>query len=199
MLRDLGADLGGVAVDGLLAAEDDVKLAFQLLHLLDGLADDVAGGQGVGTTKGPVADQIRLVGRDSQGLLQHGLRLLGTHGEHHDLGGGVGILDPGRGFQGIAVKRIQDGGDACADQGIGDRVDLDFRRIRHLLDAYKHVHWFFSSYYVFWDCGIHRVPWRFSSSSQQMGALVQSHFSHGTSYTGTGPLSIGKPLVLPDF
>ena len=42
MLRDLGADLGGVAVDGLLAAEDDVKLAFQLLHLLDGLADDVA-------------------------------------------------------------------------------------------------------------------------------------------------------------
>ena len=52
----------------------------------------------------------------------------------------VGILDPGRGFQGIAVKRIQDGGDACADQGIGDRVDLDFRRIRHLFYTNQNIH-----------------------------------------------------------
>ena len=64
MLGDLGAHLGGVAVDGLLAAEDHVEFALGVLHLPDGLGEDVAGGQGVRPAEGPVGEEIGLVRGD---------------------------------------------------------------------------------------------------------------------------------------
>ena len=49
MFRNQRADLSGIAVDGLLTEHEHVELdALQLLDLLLGLGQDVAGGQGVG-------------------------------------------------------------------------------------------------------------------------------------------------------
>ncbi|WP_295627834.1 hypothetical protein, partial [uncultured Intestinimonas sp.] len=47
--------------------------------------------------------------------------------------------------------------------GVLYRIDLDFRRIRHLLDAHKHVHFWFPPISVF-GAGQSPSPWRFSSS-----------------------------------
>ena len=69
MLRDLRSDLGRIAVNGLLAAENDVEAAFCLLQLFNGRLKGIAGGQGIRAAKGPVADQIRLVASHGQALL----------------------------------------------------------------------------------------------------------------------------------
>ena len=66
MLGDLRAHLGRVAVDGLLAAENRVKLALGLLDLLNGLGDDVAGRQRVGPAERAVAHQVCLIRRNGQ-------------------------------------------------------------------------------------------------------------------------------------
>ena len=45
MLCQLGTDLSGISVNSLLSTENRVKPAFQFLHFLDGLTDDIAGCQ----------------------------------------------------------------------------------------------------------------------------------------------------------
>ena len=61
ILGNLRTNLGGVAVDGLLAEHDHVELdAFQLLDLLLSLGEDVAGGQGVGS-RGRCEDGIDII------------------------------------------------------------------------------------------------------------------------------------------
>ena len=78
MLGDLGAHLGGVAVDGLFARRRSGRICpLQLLHSFDGLAEGYGWWRGVPSRRRPVRDQIRLVGRDGQALLQSGLGLLG--------------------------------------------------------------------------------------------------------------------------
>ena len=47
MLRYLRSDLGRIAVNGLLAAENDVESAFCLLQLFYGRLKGIAGGQGI--------------------------------------------------------------------------------------------------------------------------------------------------------
>ena len=140
MLGQLGTHLGGVAVDGLLAAENGVELALQLLHLLHGVVQNVAGGQGVGAAEGPAGHQVRLVGGNGQALLQSGGGLRGSHGQHHDLGVGVLVLDPGGSLQGIAVEGVDNAGNAVTDEGVLHRVDLDLCGVRHLLDTDENVH-----------------------------------------------------------
>ena len=140
MLGDLGAHLGGVAVDGLLAAEDHVEFALGVLHLPDGLGEDVAGGQGVRPAEGPVGEEIGLVRGDGQAFPQGGLRLGGSHAQHHDLGVGVVVLDAGGRLQGVAVKGVDDAGHAVPDQSVGLRIDLDLVGVRDLLYTYQNVH-----------------------------------------------------------
>lgn len=61
MLRNLRSYLSSIAIDGLLAAENQVKFSFQLLNLVDGVFQRIAGRQGIRASEGTVAYQIRLV------------------------------------------------------------------------------------------------------------------------------------------
>mgnify|MGYP006922433085 CR=1 FL=1 len=77
---------GGIKIKEADNAASAKVLFLQLLDLLHGVIQDVAGGQGVGAAEGTAGYQIALVGGDGQALLQgrHGLR--GTHGQHHNFG-----------------------------------------------------------------------------------------------------------------
>ena len=140
MLSNLGADLGGITVDGLLSTEDGIELAFYLFHLPNRAGKDIAGGQRIRAAECTVGNEISLVGRDGQALLQRVLGLLGAHGHDHDLGVRTLVLDAGGSFEGIAVKGVDDAGDAVPNQGVLYGVDFNNRSIRNLLDTYKNIH-----------------------------------------------------------
>ena len=61
VFRKFRSDLGGIAVDGLLTTEDHVKLAFDLLELLDRTEENIAGRQRIRPSKPASRDQIGLV------------------------------------------------------------------------------------------------------------------------------------------
>lgn len=76
MLGDGRANLSGIAVGGLLAAEDEIKVA----NALDGLRKGVAGGEHVRAAQTAVREHIALVRAHHIGFLHHGLRLRRAHG-----------------------------------------------------------------------------------------------------------------------
>ena len=83
-LGDAGADLRGVAVDGLLAGEDDVGRAEDFADLADRLRQRIAGGERVGAGEEAVGQQHGAIGADGQRLAQ---RIVGhgrTHGQNGD-------------------------------------------------------------------------------------------------------------------
>ena len=141
ILSDLGTNLSGIAVDGLLAEHQHIELdAFHLLDLLDALGEDVTGSQGVGAAAGAVGDQESLVAAHGQALAQSLDGLSRTHGQDIDLGVLVLILDAGSGFQCVSIERADDGGNTFTHQGVGHGIDFDDGRVRHLFNANKYVH-----------------------------------------------------------
>jgi hypothetical protein len=104
LLGRLGADLGGVAIDGLPAAQDQVGPA-QLAH---GLGQRVAGGQRVGPGERLVGQQHDLVGAAEQRLAQH---LHGSRRAHRQHGHppAVAFLQAQRLFEGVQVFGVEDG------------------------------------------------------------------------------------------
>ncbi len=69
-LGDAGADLRGVAVDRLLAGEDDVRRAVGLADLADGGGERVGRRQRVGAGEEAVGQQDGAIGAEGQRLAQ---------------------------------------------------------------------------------------------------------------------------------
>ena len=103
LLGDLRADLGGVAVDRLAAAEHEVGGA----ELLDRAGERVARGQRVGAGERPVGEQDDLVGAAVQRLAQHLGRGRRAHGEHGHAAA-VAVLEAQRLFEGVQVFGVED-------------------------------------------------------------------------------------------
>ena len=80
LLGRLRPDLGGVAVDGLPAAQDEVDLA----ELLDGALQGVRGGQGIRAGELAVGQQDHLVGAAEERLAQDVGGLGRAHGDDGD-------------------------------------------------------------------------------------------------------------------
>ena len=99
----------------------------------------VGGGQRVGAGEGAVGDQHGVVGAEADALAQRFLGLRRAHAQHGDLAAEL-VLQPQRLFEREQVVGVDDGRHALAHDGVGDRVDADLRRIRHLLDADDDVH-----------------------------------------------------------
>src|SRR5699024_4813929 len=106
LLSDLGTDLGGIAVDGLTAAEHDVVVVHA--DLLDGSSQDLRSGVSIGTAELTGGDQNGLVAAHGQQLAEHTLGGRGAHGDHHDLAAG-GVLDPQSGLDSSQVVVVGDG------------------------------------------------------------------------------------------
>ena len=106
LLSDLGADLSGIAVDGLTAGQNDVVL----LHAVgvDGGGDDLGGGVGIGAAELAGGDQDALVHAHGHQLTQHALGGRGTHGERHDLAAQL-VLQSQSGLDGVQVIGVDDG------------------------------------------------------------------------------------------
>ena len=84
-LGDAGTDLRRVAVDRLLAGEDDIELAQGLLDLADRLRERVGRRQRVGAGEETVGEQNRAIGADAERLAQRIRRHGRAHGQHRDL------------------------------------------------------------------------------------------------------------------
>ena len=135
LLGQLRADLGGVAVDGLPAAEDDVRV-----ELADRAGQDVAGGQRVAGGRPAVGDQDGPVGPADRATPQH---VAGRRQAHRDDGhrAAEAVADLQRHLQGVEVLGVED----RRQGGPVDRAVVlhglagDPLGVRHLLDAYHAV------------------------------------------------------------
>jgi len=135
---DAGADLGGVPVYGLLAAEDDGNL-FLRVQPEDGFGQDVAGGKGVRTAEHPVGQEHCTVHTQGQRLSQSRLSIGGAHGDGAH-GKAEGVLQTQALLQGVGVVGVYDERDPLSYQGVSNRVYLYLRRVRYLLDTGDYLH-----------------------------------------------------------
>ena len=132
LLGDLGADLGGIAVDGLTAAEDDVLGADA--DLVDGSGQDLGGGEGVGTAELTGGNQHAAVSAAGHQLTQHALCRRRAHGDDDDFAAGL-ILQLQGSLDGVQVVGVGDGGHGSTVHGA---VSLDSNlalRIGNLFDT----------------------------------------------------------------
>lgn len=140
MLCHRGADLAGIAVNGLLAAENDVKfLAGLFLHGTNTGGQDEASCQSIRTAKSAVTDQACLIGPYRQAFPQSTDCLGRAHRRNSDLSA-YRFLQPHGHFQRIPIKRIDNAWNTVADQGVGNRINFDHSSIRNLLDANQNIH-----------------------------------------------------------
>ena len=145
LLSHLGAHLGGVTVDGLAAAHDNVvRLHADTVHRG---GQDLGGGVGVGPAELPGGDQNSLVSAHGQSLAEHPGGGGRTHGDHNDLATG-GVLHFQGGLQGVHVVGIGDGLHGSAVQGtVGIHSDLA-GGIGNLLNRNNDLHFTFTSYLI---------------------------------------------------
>ena len=97
LLRHLRPHLGGVAVDGLAAADDEVNVA----DLLDGRGQGVARGQRVCSGEEAVGEQPAGVGAAVEAFTYDFTGTRWTHGQQSHRGAGVLLFDAERLLQGI--------------------------------------------------------------------------------------------------
>ena len=128
----LGADLGGIAVDGLPAAEDEI-VSPDGPH---GLTEDIAGGQGIAGGGAAISQEDRPVSAAKQTVAEHIGRLGGAHADHSDRSAVLAADFEGR-FQGMEVFGVKNRRQRAAIDrsvllhGLGRNIG----RIRHLLDT----------------------------------------------------------------
>ena len=137
LLGDLGTNLGGIAIDCLTAAEDDVLGADA--DLVDGSSQDLAGGEGIGTAELTARNQDGTVSAAGQQLAQHPFGRRGTHGDDDDFAAG-GVLQLEGGLQGVQVIGV---GDGCHRGTVEGPVRLDCNLaggIGNLLDTNNRFH-----------------------------------------------------------
>ena len=106
LLGHLGTHLCGVTVDGLTAADDEVGIGH---YMLDGCGQGIAGGQGVGSCKSTVGEQIASVRTAVHGFSDYLGRTAGTHGDDDDGGAGVLVLQAQCLLQSVQILGIEDG------------------------------------------------------------------------------------------
>src|SRR5699024_9208608 len=137
LLGDLGADLGGIAVNGLAAAENDIVGADA--DLVDGGSQDLAGGEGVGTAELAAGHQHAAVSAASDQLAQHALGRGRAHGDDDDLAAGL-LFQLQGGLDGVQVIGVGDGGHGGAVHR-AVRLDGHFALgIRDLFDTNDSFH-----------------------------------------------------------
>ena len=129
------ADLRGIAVGSLLAAEDQVKIA----HGLNGLGERVAGGQHVCAAQTAIGKDIALVRAHHIRLAHDGLRLRRAHRAHNHLAANR-LAQTERSFQRVQIVRVHFALDAVALEYAGLFIHLHLVGGRHLLDAYEDIH-----------------------------------------------------------
>ena len=134
LLGNLGAHLGGVAVNGLTASDNQVEADFP-----QGGGDDGGGGIGVGTAELPCGEEIGLVHTHGQSLPQGPLRLGRTHAQGAHCAAAL-LPQAQGGFQPGLVVVVDNTGHALADQSVGFRVQLHLGGIGDLLDTYNNFH-----------------------------------------------------------
>ena len=106
LLSDLGADLGGITVDGLTASQDDVILLNAVG--IDSGGNDLGGSVGVGAAELTGGDQNAFVHAHGHQLTQHALGGRRTHGERHDLAAQL-VLQSQSGLDSVQVIGVDDG------------------------------------------------------------------------------------------
>ena len=106
LLSDLRADLCGIAIDCLTAAEHNVLGANA--DLVDGSSQDLAGCEGIGTAELTAGDQNSLICTAGQQLTQHAFCRRGTHGNNNDFAAGS-VLELQSSLQSVQVIRVGDG------------------------------------------------------------------------------------------
>ena len=106
LLSDLGADLSGIAIDGLTAGQNDVVL----IHTVgvDAGGDDLGGGVSIGAAELTGGNQDTLVHAHGHQLTQHTLGGRGTHSEGHDLAAQL-VLQGQSGLDGVHIIGVDDG------------------------------------------------------------------------------------------
>ena len=134
VLGDLGTHLGGVAVDGLAAGDDEVEV-----HGAEGTGDGAGGGEGIGAAELTVGEQDGAVDAHGEGLAEDGLGLGQTHGDDGDVGT-VLVLQLQGVLEAALVVGIHDRGYSLADERTGLRVDFHLGGVRHLLYANYDIH-----------------------------------------------------------
>ena len=113
LFSNLGADLCGITIDCLTAAEHNILRANA--DLVDGSSQDLAGCKCIGTAELAAGDQNSLISAAGQQLTQHALCRRGTHGDNNDLAAG-GVLQLQGGLQSVQVIRVGDGSHRCTVQ-----------------------------------------------------------------------------------
>ena len=136
MLGNLGTHLGGVAVDGLAAGDNEVEV-----HRAQGAGDGVGGGEGIGAAELAVGEQDGAVHTHGEGLAEDGLGLGQAHGDDGHLGI-VFIFELQSKLQTPLVVGVHDAGQACAVERAGHGVDLGLGRVGHLLYTNNDFHFF---------------------------------------------------------
>ena len=134
VLGDLGTHLGGVAVDGLTAGDDEVEV-----HGAEGTGDGAGGGEGIGAAELTVGEQDGAVDAHGEGLAEDGLGLGQTHGDDGDVGT-VFVLQLQGVLEAALVVGVHNRGHSLADERTGLRVDFHLGGVRHLLYANYYVH-----------------------------------------------------------
>jgi len=134
-LRQLGADLRGVAVGGLFAADDQIDVARDA----HALRKRVRSRQHVGPAEAAVREHDAAVGAHHERLADHRLRLRRPHGERGHRRA-VLLLEPQRGFERVEVEGVHLRLHAVPFEHAGLLVDFDLRRAGHLLDADQNIH-----------------------------------------------------------
>ena len=146
LLSDLRADLGGVAVNGLTAAEDHVVLLNA--DVVDAGGDDLGGGEGVGAAELTAGDEDSLIAAHGQALMQHAGCGEGAHRNDDDLAVRVLVLDGKGGLNGVHIVGVGDGGHGGAVQGTVVLHSNAARSIGNLLDANNNLHSFRPPYFL---------------------------------------------------
>ena len=107
LFSDLGADLCGIAIDCLTAAEDDILRANA--DLVDSCSKDLAGCEGIGTAELTAGDQNSLVRTAGQQLTQHAFGRRRAHGNNNDFAAG-GVLELQGSLQSVQVIGVGNSG-----------------------------------------------------------------------------------------
>ena len=130
-LGDLGADLGGVAVDGLPSADDDVHVT----DLPDGRRKGVGGRERIGAGEEAVRQEPARIGAAVESLADDFSRAGRAHREDADRGAGIGFFQAQGLFECIQVVWIEDGRQCGAVDGPfrGHRILPHVPGIGHLL------------------------------------------------------------------
>ena len=113
LFGNLRAYLGGIAVDGLASADDDVIVAY----LLDGCGKGIRSGKRIGTCKGAVGQQIAVVGTTVKSFTNNFGCTSRSHGQDGNGGARMFIFQSESLLKSVQVFGVEDGRECRAVDG----------------------------------------------------------------------------------